>query len=407
MITSDRRAEKVARELAAWRPGHTLPRAFYVDPDVYEFDLDAVFHRQWLFAGLEAELGRPGDWFTLDVGPSSIVVLRDRAGAIRAFHNTCRHRGSRICTKDRGRGPSLVCPYHQWTYALDGSLVHARDMPVEFDRSTHGLKPVHVERLAGTIFVCLADAPPDFSDHRSKLEPLLAPHDLAAAKLAAESTLVEKGNWKLVMENSRECHHCAVRHPELMHTLLESFDFASGPMREFAAACESKGLRNGPVQGHGFRAARIPFVGGAVSTTMDGRPAVAKLLGDTTDGDIGSLRWFFFPNAFMHVLGDYAFFFRLLPRGPMETEVRSKFLVHADAVAGIDYDVERLTRVWSVTNEQDRGLVEANQLGVNSIGYEPGPYHPVAERAVALFVDWYVEEASGRLAATRPARAAE
>lgn len=386
-------AEPVARALDARRPGHTLPGACYTDAAFHAFDLQAIFYRQWLFAGLEAELGRPGDYFTLQIGPSSVVILRDKAGTIRAFHNTCRHRGSRICAGPRGRSPSLVCPYHQWAYALDGSLLHARQMPEDFDRAQYGLKPVHVERLGGTIFVCLADTPPDFSAQRAGLEPLLAPHRLADAKVAADVTISEKANWKLVMENSRECYHCVVRHPELMHTLAESVDPNSQEVRDFWARCTTKGLANGPAEGHGFRSVRIPLVPGAISITRDGKPAVSKLLGDVPDGDIGSLRWFSFPNAFMHVLGDYAFFFRLLPRGPMETEVNAKFLVNKDAVEGVDYDLQRLIETWSVTNDQDRDLVEANQAGVNSIGYQPGPYNPNTEKNLVWFVDWYIHEA--------------
>ncbi len=392
-MMNDGAADRVARQLAARRPGHTLPGAFYSDPAIFAFDLEAIFYRQWVFAGLEAQLGRPGDYFTLQIGPSSVVVLRDKSGGIRGFHNTCRHRGSRICAGERGRLASLVCPYHQWTYALDGALIHARQMPAEFDRAQHGLKPVHVECLAGTIYVCLAETPPDFAAHRAAVEPLLTRHRLAEAKVAADVTITENGNWKLVMENSRECYHCAVRHPELMHTLAETYDPGSEALRSFWANCTRKGLKNGPAEGHGFRATRIPLVPGAVSITPDGKPAVAKLLGDVPDGDIGSLRWFSFPNTFKHVLGDYAFFFRLLPRGPTETEVNAKFLVHRDAVEGVDYDLQRLTQVWNVTNDQDRDLVEVNQLGVNSIGYQPGPYNPSAEHIVAQFADWYVHEA--------------
>ncbi len=395
---------RIARELATRRPGYTLPGAFYRDAEVYEFDLQSIFYRQWLFAGLEAEVPRQGDYFTLEIGPSSVVVLRDKQGAIRAFHNTCRHRGSRICGKERGRSPTLVCPYHQWTYRLDGSLLRAGRMPDDFDKSQHGLKTVHVERLGGTIYICLGDQPPDFSDLRRKIEPLLAKHNLGNAKVAARATLIEHGNWKLVMENSRECYHCPTGHPELMDTLLDTYDLESPEIKKFWAACESKGLENGPVYGHGFRALRLPLANDAVSVTPDGQPGVKKLLGQTGDGDIGSLRWSRFPNFFSHCFGDYAFFFRLLPRGPMETEVVSTFLVNKDAVEGVDYDAESLARIWNITNDQDRQLVEINQLGVNSVGYQPGPYNPTAEHVVAEFADWYVTEAAGALGNDRSDR---
>ena len=394
-MMTDLQVGAIACDLAARRPGRSLPGSLYRDPASFQFDLDAIFYSQWLFAGLEAEISRPGDYFTLEIGPSSVIVLRDKAGKIRAFHNSCRHRGSRICTPGRGRSSSLVCPYHHWTYGLDGSLVQARLMPAEFDKSQHGLKPVKIESMSGILYICLSDDPPNFSDYRAKAEPLLAPHNLAEAKVAAQTTIMEQGNWKLVMENSRECYHCKACHPELMTSLLDFYDLDSSETKAFWSASEAKGLKNGPVYLPGGRVVRLPLAPGAVSVTMDGKPAVAKLLGDTPDDDIGSLRVQWSPNSFCHIFGDYAFFFRLLPRGPLETEVTSTFLVHKDAVEGVDYDVDKLTSAWIVTNDQDRGLVEVNQLGVNSVGYQPGPYNPTTEPGVLSFVDWYVQAATG------------
>jgi Rieske 2Fe-2S family protein len=146
------------------------------------------------FAGLEAELQQPGDWFTFDIAATSVVVLRDRDGSVRAFLNTCRHRGSRICSGESGQAVRLICPYHQWTYDLDGRLIGAAMMPSDFDRSAHGLRLVHVQTLGGTIYVCLAKTAPDFADVRRAIEPALALHDLGGAKVAAKSTIVVKGN---------------------------------------------------------------------------------------------------------------------------------------------------------------------------------------------------------------------
>ena len=114
--------------LKSRRPGHTLPRALYVDPDIYQLDLRHIFYAHWLFIGHDCELARPGDYITAQVGDYPILVVRDRQGALRAFHNTCRHRGSRICSQPKGSAVRLVCPYHNWSYDLDGRLLFARDV---------------------------------------------------------------------------------------------------------------------------------------------------------------------------------------------------------------------------------------------------------------------------------------
>jgi Rieske 2Fe-2S family protein len=375
------------------KPDYSLPQAFYNDPALYELDLDVAFHRQWIFAGAECEVAKPGDYFTLTIGRSPIVVLRDRAGHLRAFFNTCRHRGSRICLAERGRAKVLVCPYHQWSYDLTGRLTHAGHMQDDLDLAEHSLIPVHLRTVGGTIYVCLADEAPDFGPYREVLEPYLAPHDLANAKLAHEAHLVERGNWKLVMENSRECYHCGVRHPELVRTFLDDYDHEDPEQSAAVAAywqkCERLGLPSRPHKSEQFSIIRLPFTKGAVSTTMDGKPAVGRLLGKVGDGDIGSVRWVHYPSTFNHALGDYAFSFRLLPLGPQETLVTGKWYVHRDAVEGRDYDLANLVKVWDVTNGQDRDLVERNQEGVNSLGYRPGPYSRKAEMGVIRFVDWY------------------
>ena len=114
---------EIARLVAEHRPGGPLERDFYVAPEVFEADLARIFHRHWVFAGYAFQVARPGDFFTYKVGTESVIVVRDRAGEIRAFHNVCRHRGSRICKTEQGNAHRLVCPYHRWTYELDGALV--------------------------------------------------------------------------------------------------------------------------------------------------------------------------------------------------------------------------------------------------------------------------------------------
>src|SRR5579875_3548661 len=140
VVSMDARSEML-RQLAGRQEGFSLPQAFYTDPEFYRLDLEYIFYREWLFAGHDCELPEPGSYLTLQIGAYPVVVVRDEGGAIRAFHNSCRHRGSRICAAEKGQVTKLVCPYHQWSYELDGRLRYARDMGKGFDASRFGLKP--------------------------------------------------------------------------------------------------------------------------------------------------------------------------------------------------------------------------------------------------------------------------
>ena len=155
-------------------------------------------------------------------------------------------------------------------------------------------------------------------------------------------------------------------------------------------------------EGPDFRAARLPLTNGARSMTLDGELAVRKPLGHGPTDSFGSLRWVHYPSTFNHALGDYAVLIRMLPLGPQETLVTTKFLVAREAVEGVDYDIDRLTRVWSVTNDEDKALVERNQAGVNSIGYRPGPYSPSLEAGIIKFADWYCAAMQAHLEARAP-----
>jgi Rieske 2Fe-2S family protein len=398
--------ERIAALLDARKPGHSLPQALYNDPDVYDFDLDAIYGQSWLLVGFEVELPKPGSHLALTIGKWPILVVRDRSGEIGGFHNSCRHRGAQICADGRGSSARLVCPYHRWTYELTGELVHASRMGEDFDLSAHGLKPIHVESVGGAIYICLAETPPPIDDFREKFEPLIAPHNLKNAKVAFESTLIEKANWKLVMENARECYHCAGQHPELSAsfpiTASAYFEFGEDPHVEtYNARMAEANLPMGPVEGEWWEAIRFPLNEGFASMTVDGRHVVKTLMCEQGDGDIGSLRWAIEPHSFCHATSDHVFMFSALPLGPNETLVVAKWLVHKDAVEGVDYEVDKLTELWTATNLQDLQLAENNQRGVNSAGYTPGPYSPEAETLVIHFVDWYCARAADYIEAKR------
>lgn len=392
--------------LAQHQRGHALSRELYSGSEILQADLEQIFYRNWLFVSPAAAMPRAGSYITHRVGAYVMIIVRGQDGTIRAFHNTCRHRGSMICKDASGHVAKLVCPYHQWTYDLDGSLVWARDMGPDFEAAAHGLKPIHCREVAGLVYICLAAAAPDFDQFATVAEPYLAPHELTDAKVAHQSTIIENGNWKLVWENNRECYHCAGNHPGLGRTFPDDPDIAGiigdTPPPHLAAhfqRCEDAGLPAGfHLSADGsYRFARMPLKPGARSLTMSGDPAVKRRLGRVPFDDAGSLLKFHYPSTWNHFLPDHSVTFRVTPIGPQQTEVQTTWLVHKDAVEGEDYDLKTLTEVWLATNDEDRRVVEDNQMGINSPAYEPGPYSGIQESGCLQFIDWYCTTLSGRL----------
>jgi glycine betaine catabolism A len=400
-------SKNVLARLQTRSPDFGLPGDFYRDPDIYALELNLIFYREWLFAAHSLELPLPGSYLTLQIGAYPILLVRGRDGVIRAFINSCRHRGARICPDSRGTASKLVCPYHQWTYELDGSLFAARQMGSGFDRSQFGLRRVHCESVAGYIFICLAADAPDFTATRKQIEPYLLPHQLAEARVAFESTIVEEGNWKLVWENNRECYHCARNHPELARTFPDTPTVTSGAVEPAVQShwqrCEAAALpsRFQLSEDGQVRTSRMPLLGSAVSYTVSGQPAVKKPLSSAIEPQInfGALLFFHYPSSWNHLLADHALSFRVVPLSPTQTQLTTKWLVHRDAVEGVDYDVSELTRVWLATNAQDRRIVQENQIGMNVPTYQPGPYSQLQESGVQQFVDWYSRRMQAGLAA--------
>ncbi|KAB2679869.1 aromatic ring-hydroxylating oxygenase subunit alpha [Brucella tritici] len=389
-------------------PNFSLEQKFYTDPEYHKLDLENIFYKDWLFVGHDCELPKTGSYMTVQIGAYPVVIVRDAQGGIRAFHNSCRHRGSRICAAEKGTAAKLVCPYHQWTYELDGRLLFARQVGPDFKPAEYGLKPVHCETVAGYIYVCVADEAPDFGSFRNLVEPYLAPHNIKDAKVAFESSIIEKGNWKLVWENNRECYHCAANHPELCRTYPEapSATGVQGVMEDpeinqLWKNCASVGLPaefNMSEDGR-YRITRIPLLRDAVSYTMSGKAAVKKPLSDQVAGNtnIGAMLLFNYPSTWNHLMADHAISFRVLPISAEETLVTTKWLVHKDAVEGVDYDLDELTHVWIQTNDQDRQIVEENAVGIRSPAYQPGPYSVEHEGGVMQFLEWYTNTITPRL----------
>ncbi|MCM0619101.1 aromatic ring-hydroxylating oxygenase subunit alpha [Nocardioides bruguierae] len=402
--------QRLLEALDARRPGHALPAALYTDPDLHELDLRFIWQRQWIFVGSVAEVPEAGDYLTVDLGPSSVLVLRDDDEQVRAFRNVCRHRGARLVEPGHGSVGNLVCGYHRWTYGTDGALRHAPQLMPGTDPACLGLRTVALREVAGLLFVCLAADPPDDLDRVAEVvDPYLAPHRLSSAKVAAQVDLVEDGNWKLTMENNRECYHCD-GHPELLCSLFPTWGLAAHQVperlradherylqaeRDLVARCEELGLPHALVddlvhRSVGFRVQREPLDGAGESFSPDGRALVRRLLGDLPEFRLGRLGLHTQPNAWFHLQADHAITFAALPLSVDRTLVRTTWLVDADAEEGVDYDVEELTATWRATNAQDADFVALTQAGVADPGYEPGPYSE-AEGQVEAFVSWYAD----------------
>jgi Rieske 2Fe-2S family protein len=398
--------QPISELLARRRPGYALEQAFYTDPEIFRADMETIFYRDWLFVAPACELPKPGSYITHQVGDYGVIIVRGADGEIRAFHNACRHRGSVLCKAARGNAPKLVCPYHQWTYELDGRLLWAREMGDAFDPSQHGLKPVHCREMQGLVYICLAGEAPDFEAFAQAARPYLEVHDLSEAKVAYESSIVEHGNWKLVWENNRECYHCGGNHPGLCRSFTDDptvtgiEEGVTPPhLQAHFDRLEAQGYPSQfrMSQDMQYRLARMPLLPGAKSFTMDLQPAVAKSLGRVRDEAAGTLLKYHYPTTWNHFLPDHSIVFRVTPLTPTTTQVTTKWLVHKDAVEGVDYDLQRLTEVWVATNDEDRQVVEDNQKGINSPAYEPGPYSPIHETGVMGFVDWYCNTMTRRL----------
>jgi glycine betaine monooxygenase A len=400
------------------KPGYSLEAPFYLSDEVFEADLETIWARHWIHVGVEADVPEPGDYVVVGFGRHSVVIVRGADRVVRAFHNVCRHRGARIINDERGSAAKLVCRYHRWTYELSGALVFAEHLAADVDRKCLGLKPVHLRSLSGLLFMCLADDPPlDFSEMEEIVRPYLDPHELRNCKIAKQDDVVVAGNWKAVMENNRECYHCG-GHPELLKIFFQFFAHSEADVKPRQRAYYERYRR---IQAEmidiwennrlpwrlvelldgrptAFRLERLALDNHGESYTVDTRAASKRLLGRFQNPRLGALSLHTQPNSWNHFLSDHAVIFDILPLTTETTLLRTKWLVHKDAVEGIDYDLQNLTQVWRTTNGQDATFVGWQQLGVSSPAYEPGPFSP-NENQVEKFLGWYID----RMAEATPA----
>jgi phenylpropionate dioxygenase-like ring-hydroxylating dioxygenase large terminal subunit len=232
--------------MATIADGRTLPFDWYTNPDVLRLERERIFRSAWQYAGRADQVAEPGSFFTCDAAGVPVVVVRDKEGSLRAFLNVCRHRGSLVC-EGEGRRETLQCPYHAWTYGLDGSLRAAPRTEREegFDKSELGLVPVQVDAWGPFVFVNSDAGSPPLAEHLGELPALLeaAGIDLDSLRFLKRSTSKYKANWKVCCENFLECYHCQIAHPAFSkvvdvsvdaYVLEQSATFSTqyGPVRE-------------------------------------------------------------------------------------------------------------------------------------------------------------------------------
>ena len=385
------------------RRGWSLEQPFYVDPLYFQLDLDRVFRTGWLFAGHTCQIKEPGDYFCYDIAQDSLIIIRGNDGKVRALFNVCRHRGSLICKAVKGHVKRLVCPYHQWTYDTDGSLIRNTWMPADFVNDDFNLKQAHVKTVAGLIYVSLAPVAPEFAP-QDDLKGLLEFHGLENAKVAYSETYDIAANWKLVIENQRECYHCPAKHKGYAKIQFDTDVDNSENQSEIEARWDESrekwaamGLdvsladHRYAMKRSWWRVNRTPFRKGCVSETVDGQP-VAPLMGKFTDPDAGNARANTYPNFWLHGSSDHVHTMRVTPIDENTTRIQADWLVNETAEEGVDYSVERVIAFSKRVNEEDHEIAEDQAKGVMSSRYQPGPYSPVKEKLVEHFVAWYIEQ---------------
>ncbi len=336
----------------------TLAGHYYVGESIYEAETERIFSKHWLYAGRASEVAEPGSYFLFEVDGENIIVLRDSEGEVRAFHNVCRHRGTRLCSESRGQlQKSIQCLYHAWTYALDGTLIGAPTMEdVEGFRSEdYPLLSVSVRLWDGGIFLNLDQDAEPFVEAFAPLIGKFEQWTVPALDVAHEMVYDVQANWKLIVQNYSECYHCPTLHPDLNR--LSPFRNASNDLEE------------GPYLGGPVRLAQD---GG--SMTMTGRTC-APTLGSVAGEDLNQIYYYtIFPNMLLSLHPDYVLVHRIERLAVDHTRVVCQWLFHPDAMAAPDFDPSGAVEFWNMTNQQDWHVSELSQQGVASRAYRPGPY---------------------------------
>jgi Rieske 2Fe-2S family protein len=362
------RTEILAMKRRSSRGQTTLPGESFTSPDVFDREHERIFRRSWLLAGHVSQLAVAGAYFTFDVGGESAIVLRDADGTIRAFHNHCRHRGSRLCAETSGRlGTVIRCPYHAWTYGLDGALraVPAMADVAGFDPTRFPLHRVAVATCGGFVFVNFsADAAP-LVEGVPALADRFARRDTSTLRSVRTIEYEIAANWKLVFHNFSECYHCPTVHP-LLNALT--------PFRNVDNDFEDGPVLGGPMW----------MTNPDGSMTIGGERCAPPLPG-LSEGERGRVYYYtVFPGAFVSFHPDYVLVHRACPLAIDRTRIVCDWYFDAAAITTSGFDPEPAVAFWDLTNRQDWTLCENTQRGVASHAWTPGPYSELESQLAAF-----------------------
>jgi Rieske 2Fe-2S family protein len=348
----------VKRTDVALLGAHTLPGRYFTSPEIFSEELEKIFLQRWLCVGREAQIARPGQYFLQQIGNESVIVLRDRSGAVRAHYNVCRHRGTRICEEHQGQfSETIQCPYHAWTYSLDGRLIGApsTDTIEDFDKADWPLHSVATAAWEGFVFINLADDPEPFEEAYAAVMGRFSRFNLPSLAAHRRIDYRLRCNWKFVVQNYSECYHCPLVHPALVKISPPT----SG----------ENDLFRGP-----FLGGYMDIVDSSESLTVSGR-SCGVMVGDLPNDDLKRVYYYsLFPNVLLSLHPDYVMYHTLWPKAPGETLVTCEWLFHPDTLKDPSYNPDDGVEFWDMTNRQDWHVCELSQAGVQSKRYTPGPY---------------------------------
>ncbi|MET8011983.1 aromatic ring-hydroxylating dioxygenase subunit alpha [Streptomyces sp. NPDC005271] len=368
---------------AAASPGSsliaTLPGHWYTSPSVFRREQEHLFEALWFCAVRSADLDRPGAFRTVRVGRESVLITRNRRGELRAFLNICRHRGARLCTEESGTvRRSLQCPYHAWTYDLDGKLTAApnlQKMP-DIDRAERGLLPVALREWLGYAWVCLAEEPPSFEEtvigavaERLGDAAAVERYGVAGLSLGRRISYDIRANWKLIVENFMECYHCATIHPELTEVLPE---FADGLAAQYFV-------------GHGAR-----FAEEAEGFTVDGSAGFGRITGLAEEQDRRYYAITVRPQVFLNLVPDHVIVHRMFPLAADRTLVECDWLYAPEVVAS-KRDLSKSVELFHRVNTQDFDACERTQPAMHSRAYRRGGVLVPSEHHIGAFHQWVTD----------------
>jgi len=336
----------------------TLPQQYFVSLDVFADEQTRIFAREWICVGHQSQIAKSGDYFLQVVAGESLIIVRDRAGVIHGFYNVCRHRGTRLCEETIGHFGAIQCPYHAWTYGLDGRLAGAPHMDevAGFNKTDYSLYSVNLALWEGFIFVSLSGNPTPLEKVFAPLSGKFAHWNLPQLRSARRIDYDVQANWKLIFENYSECYHCPGVHPLL--SKISPFDSSENDLSE------------GPFLG-GFMS-----IAHGKSLTMSGN-ACARAVGDIKGEDHARVFYYsIFPNMLLSMHPEYVMVHQLWPQSPVRTLIQCDWFFHPEAFARADFRPDDAIDFWDMTNKQDWHVCELSQLGIASRAYQPGPYSP-------------------------------